>query len=92
MATKVYGPTPYELLEGGLTDAQADALVAEYAKLGLRYKKCTTRGICLITKAPAAEYELFLTRLRQEGKAINATTVRDRGSTGSRSWARPAKT
>ena len=63
MSTEVAGDTAYELIykdDDPLTDAQAEALVTEYAKLGLRYRKCTWNGHnCVITKAPAAEYKGF---------------------------------
>jgi len=74
MSTKVVGDTAYELIykdDLPLTDTQAEALVAEYAKLGLRYKKCTRNGHnCVIAKAPAAEYEAFCEKKAKHWESI----------------------
>ena len=60
---KACGPVVYELITGSgspLTDAQADALIHEYANIGMRYEKHIWNGeTCLIVRAPATQYELF---------------------------------
>jgi len=74
-STKVVGDTAYSLLYKDtppLTDAQADALIIEYSKLGLNYKKCVWQGRkCIIIKAQAAEYEGFKIKLSKCWKAIH---------------------
>lgn len=74
-STKVVGDTAYALLYKDtppLTDAQADALIIEYSKLGLSYKKCVWQGRkCIIIKAPAAEYERFMMKLSKCWEAIH---------------------
>ncbi len=65
MSHEVMGGTAYELMRGcpPLTDRQAEALAAEYSKLGLRYEKCTWKGEnCVVTKAPAEAYKEFMAR------------------------------
>lgn len=63
MSKQVVGNTAYALLyknDPPLTDAQTDDLIAEYARLGLRWVKCTWNGVnALVVKAPAAAYVLF---------------------------------
>ncbi|MBN1621590.1 MAG: hypothetical protein JW871_03265 [Endomicrobiales bacterium] len=74
MDYKVVGDTAYALVykqDQPLTEAQAEALAEEYAKLGVRYKKCVWKGInCVITKAPAAEFEAFCEKKKQNWKSI----------------------
>ena len=63
MPTEVVGDTAYQLIykdDPPLTDAQAEALAAEYAGLGLHYKKCTWKGSnCVIIKTSADDYKKF---------------------------------
>jgi len=77
MSTEVAGHAAYELIykdDLPLTDAQAEALAAEYAKLGLRYEKCTWKGAnCIVTKASAAEFKQFC-----EKKSANWQSIRER--------------
>ena len=96
MSTEVVGDTAYDLIykdDDPLTDAQAEALVTEYAKLGLRYRKCTWKGHnCVVTKAPAAEYKRFLDeklkhwqsireRVGYSGSLVSMDNTYQRGST-----------
>ncbi len=67
MSIEVVGDTAYELICGAnspLTDGEADGLVAEYDKVGLRYKKGVWDGQnCVMTKAPEAEFKRFKAEL-----------------------------
>jgi len=67
MASCVCGKIAYELITGHnqpLTNEQADALINEYAKLGIRYQKNVWNGNpCLIVRAPARQYECFREKL-----------------------------
>jgi hypothetical protein len=67
---EIVGDTAYELMSN-LTDSQANALVAEYAKLGLLYKTGNWKGSsCIITKAPAGEYKRFAGERGQHWQSI----------------------
>ena len=67
---EIVGDTAYELMSN-LTNSQAKALVAEYAKLGLLYKKSKWKGSsCIITKAPAGEYKRFAREKEQHWQSI----------------------
>lgn len=75
MSTRIDGDTAYELLfkdeNDPLTEAQAEAMVTEYEKLGLLYKKSMWKGLnCVITKAPAAEYLAFIERIAKDWESI----------------------
>jgi len=74
MPIEVVGKNAYELIykvDPPLTDVQAEALAAEYAKLGLPYKKCTWHGFnCVIIKAPAREYKAFYERKSAHWQSI----------------------
>lgn len=67
MASCVCGPVAYELITGynqSLTDEQVDALINEYAKLGIRYQKSVwNENPCIIVRAPAKQYECFKEKL-----------------------------
>jgi len=63
MSVQVAGDTAYDFTykdDPPFTDAQIDAMIAEYANLGLRWVRCTWNGVDgLAVKAPAAEYIQF---------------------------------
>ena len=76
MADYAYvGETAYELIykedDPPLTDAQAEALAAEYSKLGLAWKNCTWNGYhCVIAKAPPEVFSQFCLKRRSQWEAI----------------------
>ena len=76
MANYAYvGETAYELIykqdDPPLTPAQAEALAAEYSKLGLPWKSCTWNGYnCVIAKAPPEVFSQFCLKRRSEWEAI----------------------
>ncbi len=75
MAEYAYvGDTAFELIykdDPPLTDAQAEALAAEYSKLGLSWKKCTWNGYnCVIAKAPEEAFNQFCEKRNSEWQSI----------------------
>ena len=74
-AIKVVGNIAYELLykeAPALTDTQADALIVEYEKLGLLYKKGFWEGdVCILIKTSAVEYVCFKEKLSESWQSIH---------------------
>jgi hypothetical protein len=75
MATYAYvGDTAYELIykeDPDLTEAQAEALAAEYSKLGLPWKKCKWNGHnSVIAKASPQSFNRFCERRGAEWQSI----------------------
>lgn len=75
MADYAYvGDTAYELVyktDPPLTDTQAEALAAEYSKLGLAWKKCTWKGYnCVIAKARPEAFSSFCVKFSSEWQSI----------------------
>ena len=60
---EIDGNVAYDLRRGcskPLTDSQADILIAEYAKIGLRFKKGIWKGnICIYARASVNDYKYF---------------------------------
>ena len=63
MAIEIQGTIAYEMKTGDskpLTDVQAEILIEEYAKIGMRYKKGKWNGvICVYVRAQAGDYKTF---------------------------------
>jgi hypothetical protein len=63
MAIEIDGKIAYDIRKGypkPLTDSQADILIAEYAKIGLRFKKGNRKGeICIYARARIDDYKYF---------------------------------
>src|SRR5438552_3532529 len=75
MPTFAYvGDTAYELIykeDPNLTDAQAEALAAEYSKLGLLWKKGTWKGYnCVFAKAPPEQFSQFCEKRNAQWESI----------------------
>lgn len=63
MAIEIQGTIAYEIKTGAskpLTDSQADILIDEYAKIGIRYKKGKwNEETCVYVRAQADDYKTF---------------------------------